>query len=377
VRLGLFVPLFDPRPAGVGVYIEEICRRLIRRFPDYILYTATADVPRSWVEPGRVRTFGSSGLPPVASLTGLRRRLRRLAWLSGPVKRALTDENVDVLFSPVQEAPVIRSVPSVLVMHDLTTLRFPSAYSQSTYFQTRWMLPFMLRRCARIIAVSESTRRDLVGLLGLHREKIEVVGEGYDPATFFPRSADEIRQVREKIGVNGPYLLYAGTFSRHKNLPILLHALRELPRELVCVFVGRRDAGTFSEFEREATRLGVADRLVFPGYVERAELAALMSGASAFVFPSRYEGFGLAPLEALACGAVVVASNVASLPEVIGEAGVLVNGGAGAWAEAISRALRLNRDEVRRAATAQSSRFSWDDAAERIGDILERESHAR
>jgi glycosyltransferase involved in cell wall biosynthesis len=142
------------------------------------------------------------------------------------------------------------------------------------------------------------------------------------------------------------------------------------------VLVGRKDAGAFGAFEAEAKRCGTWRRVVTPGYVSRDELAALMSGAAAFVYPSRYEGFGLAPLEAMACGAPVVASHVASLPEVVGAGGFLVPSATeSAWVEALTACLAGDRVALGAAAIAQAQRFDWDDAADRIVALLETISH--
>ena len=143
------------------------------------------------------------------------------------------------------------------------------------------------------------------------------------------------------------------------------------------MLVGRRDAGAFEEFEASVRTLGLADRIKVLGYVPHDDLAALMSEAAAFVYPSRYEGFGLAPLEAMACGAHVIASAVASLPEVVGEGGTLVEGEAPQrWAEAISAALAGDRSAARQRAITQAAKFDWDPAASKLLAVLQGVSDA-
>lgn len=376
MRLGLYIPVLDERPAGVGVYIEEICSRLVRLNPDVVVFTGSPEARRSWLDRARVRPLGTQRLPTVPGLVGARRRARRLRWLMSDVARVLPAEGVDVLFSPVQEGPLVGSVPSVVVMHDLTALKFPEAYGKLTVAQTQWLVPRMLRKAAAVVAVSESTRRDLLEIFRLDTGKLEVIGEGYDRAVFWPRGEAEVEAAKAAHGIRGAYLLYAGTFSRHKNLGLVARALADLGPAgagLSLVLVGRKDAGAYAEFEALAQQLGLAARVVTPGYVSRDELAALMSGAAAFVYPSRYEGFGLAPLEAMACGAPVVASKVASLPEVVGAGGVLVSSAqAGEWAEALRLVLGAPRVEMATAARAQAAKFDWDDAASRLLDLLRR-----
>lgn len=374
MRLGLYIPVLDDRPAGVGVYIEEVCSRLVRLNPDVVVFTGSPEAKRDWLDPSRVRPLGRRLLPDLPGLEGPRRRARRLRWLMSDVARVLPEERVEALFSPVQEGPLVGAVPSVVVMHDLSALKFPNAYGRLTVAQTRWLVPRMLRRASAVVAVSRNTRKDLIETFGLDPARIDVIGEGYDRAVFRPRSPEEVAAATSAHAVTGRYLLYAGTFSRHKNLGLVARALAQLGPEfddVSLVLVGRKDSGAFAEFESLVHELGLAARVVTPGYVSRDELAALMSGAAAFVYPSLYEGFGLAPLEAMACGAPVVASDVASLPEVVGSGGLLVpSTDPTNWAAAIGRTLQAARVDLGAAATKQAAHFDWDLAAVAMHRLL-------
>lgn len=375
MRLGLYIPVLDDKPAGVGVYIEEICSRLVKLEPDVVVFTGTPEVRRPWFDASQVRPLGRR-LVPVSGLEGARRRARRLRWLASGAASELRAEGVDVLFSPVQEGLLAGDVPSVVVMHDLTALKFPEAYGRLTVAQTRWLVPRMLARAAAVVAVSQNTRRDLLETFRLDPSRVEVIGEGFERSVFHPRDEREIAAACAKHGVKGRYLLYAGTFSRHKNLGLVARALAALgpaSADVSLVLVGRKDAGAFGEFQALVGELGLGARVITPGYVSRDELAALMSGAAAFVYPSRYEGFGLAPLEAMACGAPVVASNVASLPEVVGTGGVLVDEATPeSWAKAIGSALEGERGEAQAAALTQARRFDWDEAVSQLATLLRR-----
>lgn len=373
VRLGFCIPILDERPAGLGVYVEEVCSRLARLHPDFVVFTGTPGVARPWFQPSQVRPLGGRLAPWLKGLEGPRRRVRRMRWWVAGAARELPAEGVDVLFSPVQEAPLRSEVPTVVVMHDVTALRFPEAFGRLAVAQTRWVLPLMLQKAAAVVAVSENTRRDILQTFGVPQEKVTVVGEGYDRGVFRRRSEEEIAAAKRTHGVHGRYLLYAGTFSRHKNLGLVARALARLSAhaDLSFVLVGRKDAGALTEFEAVVREVGLASRVVLAGYVPRDELAALMSGAAAFVYPSRYEGFGLAPLEAMACGAPVVASAAASLPEVVGGGGVLVREfDEVSWSEALRRVLEGSRAELSDAAVRQAGRFDWEDAVERLSATL-------
>lgn len=374
MRLALYIPVLDDRPAGLGVYVEELCSRLVALHPDAVVFTGTPTARRPWLDGVEVRPIGPRLFPELGPGAGARRRARRLRWLATFAHRDLAQAGTDVFFSPVQEGLLGNRLPSVVVMHDLTPLRFPEAYGRLHVAQTRWLVPLMLRHATRVVAVSQNTARDLTALAKVSPSKVAVVGEGFDRAVFRPRGEAEVEAVRARFGLGRHYLVYAGTFSRHKNLTVLPEALAHLGpahADLELVLVGRRDAGRFDEFIAAARRVGVEARLRFPGYVSRDELAALHSGAAAFVYPSRYEGFGLAPLEAMACGAPVIVSNVASLPEVVGAGGRLVDGeGAAPWAAALEATLVEPRAEAGERARAQAARFDWDDAARTMLRIL-------
>ncbi|MEO8182832.1 MAG: glycosyltransferase family 1 protein [Deltaproteobacteria bacterium] len=368
--------MLQDRPGGVGVYIDQICSRILRLNPDTVIYTGTPDVRRAWLEGTEVKGIGARLLPASTVGAGARRRARRLLWLASEVAFQLPRDRVDVLFSPVQEGPLVGGVPSCVVVHDLTALKYPDAYDRLTVAQTRWLLPLMLKHAREVVAVSQNTRRDVIQTFGLAPERVSVVGEGYDGAVFRPRDALEVAEVRARYGLGGRYLLYAGTFSRHKNLGVIVEAMARLPEsagDVVLALVGPTDAGHYAELEATVRRLGLNNRVKVLGYVSRDSLAALMSEAAAFVYPSRYEGFGLAPLEAMACGAPVLVSNVASLPEVVGLGGTLVTGETPeAWGRAIERVLMVDRSSVRRGALEQAARYQWDDAAAALLDVLRR-----
>ena len=367
MRIAYFVPFLDPKPAGVGVYVEEVGRRLLGRFPGSLVFTPRVEALPGWLDPSRVR-FIPAGAPQWG-LAGPQRKLARAVWLSTQAQRAFRAEGIDVFFSPTPALPLRTRVPSVVVVHDLTALRVPEAYRRSTVLETRHVVPRLLRRATRVVAVSENTKHDVVRDFGLEPSRITVIGEGFDAQTFRPRDAGPLR---ERLGLAQPYLLYAGTLSRHKNLAVVLdalHALRDRHPSLELVIAGRTDVGLRAELERRARALDVSRRLRLVGYLSRVELAELMSGCAAFVYPSRYEGFGLAPLEAMACGAPVVASRVASLPEVVGTGGRLVEPGA-PWADAIAEVLAQPRERWTERACTQASRFDWETAVDSLSQLL-------
>jgi glycosyltransferase involved in cell wall biosynthesis len=229
----------------------------------------------------------------------------------------------DLLVSPAMSGPVVRRRPLVMTVHDLAPTRHPEWLPTR---RSRWywgrLIPLTARLATAVVTPSESTRRDLVELAAVSVSRVIVVPWGaLIPAQVVP--AAEIAAARRRYGLGAPYLLYVGTVDRRKDLATLVRALEFLPGHLCLALAGSLIAGRtrLPELVRES---GLAARVRFLGFVPGEDLPALYAGASVFVYPSHYEGFGLPLLEAMACGAPVLTYNVTSLPEVVGDAGVLL-----------------------------------------------------
>ncbi|GAB5548588.1 MAG: glycosyltransferase family 1 protein [Sandaracinaceae bacterium] len=371
--LALYVPHFDRQPAGLGTYVREMGRRIIERADDVLLYTETPDfVPTSWDR----SKLSIRPIPTGRIAAPLARTVARQLWLNTVLPLELRRRKVGALLVPYHDGMIRPSVPQVSVVHDLTPLVVPSQYFHPLLAaHLRWVLPRILSR-STTVAVSQSTKSDLARLLGLDEQDIQVVGEGYDRDVFRPRTPDELEEAFRATGVRPPYLMYSGTYAAHKNTLMLLDILRgSLDRglELKLVLCGRPDAGDFAPMREAIERLDLAEHVVTPGYLPRDHLAALMAGATAFVFPSLYEGFGLAPLEAMACGAVVLCSDRASLPEVVGDGGVLLSPSTSTpWVDALEEVGSdpTLESALRARAVARAVEFDWDLSATDLWDAL-------
>ncbi len=230
----------------------------------------------------------------------------------------------DLLVSPGMSGPVTRPRPLVMWVHDIAPTRHPEWLPSR---RSRWywgsFIPLTARFADAVVAPSESTRRDLVDFAGLSPERVRVIPWGAPlPVREVPPA--EVTAVRRRYGLDAPYLLYVGTVDRRKDLETLVRALGLLPEPFCLALAGTLIAGRtrLPELIRES---GLAGRVRLLGFVPDADLPALYAGAAVFVYPSLYEGFGLPPLEAMACGTPVLSYNVTSLPEVIGDAGVLLD----------------------------------------------------
>jgi glycosyltransferase involved in cell wall biosynthesis len=281
-----------------------------------------------------------------------------------------------VLFVPSHVVPLWHPRRTVVTVHDLGYLYYPQAHTRLSRLYLHLSTIFSARAARRVIAISEATKRDLVDRYGISTRKIRVVYHGRDLLFTPVEDQGKIEEVAARYGVRQPYCLHVGTLQPRKNLRLLVDAWEELkgrvdnPPQLL--LAGKRGWLYNSLFEAVRDR-GLGDLVKFADYVEREDLPALYSGAMALTFPSLYEGFGLPALEAMACGTPVLASRASSLPEVVGDAGLLLEpGDASAWADAVER---LMGDEglqgaLRRKGLERAMGFTWERCARETLGVL-------
>jgi glycosyltransferase involved in cell wall biosynthesis len=343
-------------------------------------------------------------LPPLGPNMALRAIPASRLWTHYRLSREMLMRPPDLLFVPAHVLPLARPRRSVVTIHDLGYERFPQAHPRAQRLYLRLSTLWSARAATRVIAISGATRHDLVARYGVPPAKIDVVHHGLSPR-FRPEPSPERQAAAQaRYGIRPPYFLYIGTVQPRKNLVRLIEAfvstreirdwglaasasvstisepfrqsrtsdLQSPVSDLQLVIAGKR--GWLSEpIERRAAELGGADSVHFTGYVEDDDVPALLSGALAFVFPSLYEGFGLPVLEAMACGAPVIAANTSSLPEVAGDAALLVDP---IDTVAIARAMRdltaspALRDELRGKGFARAAQFTWERCARETLEVL-------
>ena len=291
----------------------------------------------------------------------------------------------DLVHIPLNRVPLLMFRPYVVTIHDMANLMFPESGSNLRLQLRRYRFRRGLERAARVIAVSDATKRDVERLMGIPPGRIRRVYSAPDPGflvTGLPAESEERRRIMERYQINYPFLLYAGNIRQHKNVPRLVEAFavvrgqlasHPVYKDLRLVIIG----DTISQYPavRQAVIKSRVEQMVrFLGFVPFDTLRCFYESAAAFVFPSRYEGFGFPPLEAMACGAPVVASNVSSLPEVVGDAAVLVNP---VNVFDIARGIRdvlldeTLRAELVRRGREQVLRFNWDRTAREVLDIYQ------
>jgi glycosyltransferase involved in cell wall biosynthesis len=287
----------------------------------------------------------------------------------------------DVLFIPAHVlplgAPLVRRMRTVVTVHDLGYLRYPEAHTAAQRLYLRLSTIWSARAASHLIAVSAATRSDLVRLAGVSPDRITVVHHGV--AERFRQPVADPARAKAIVGGDELYFLYVGTVQPRKNLARVIEAFADASRRLadasiapILVIAGKR--GWLSEgIARRAAECGVAHRVRFVGYVADDDLPALYREALGFVFPSLYEGFGMPVLEAMACGAPVLTSNSSSLPEVAGDAALMVDPlDTGAIAEGLARLAcdAALRQELRQRGYRRAAQFTWDRCAEETLRVL-------
>jgi glycosyltransferase involved in cell wall biosynthesis len=284
--------------------------------------------------------------------------------------RACLDEGVDVLHVPYFAPPFLGARKTLVTIHDLIPLILP-AYRGSLLVRTYTRLvAAAARRAAAIVTDSQASRRDILRLLRVPAERVRVVHLAADKSFRPESSGQRLQEVRQRYGLPEEYVLYIGGFDHRKNLNTLIAAYASLRAELrgriPLVIAGRlptRDSDFFPHPRRLVEQQCVQDRVVFVGWVEEKDKPALYSGATLFVFPSLYEGFGLPVLEAMSCGTAVVASNSTSLPEITGDSALLVDPHD---TEGLAAAMTLlledaaHREELASKGLQRARLFSWD-----------------
>ena len=350
---------------GIGTYIRNLLRQLARldRDSEFVLLCRPEDREA-------LASLGENFRPvPERAAT-----YSVAEQLSIPL--ALRREKVALFHAPHYVLPPLVRCRSVVTIHDCIHLMFPQYLPSRFALQyARTSIALAARRAARVMTVSESSKRDILRFVDTAPDKIDVIYNAYDERfTVEPREEDVVR-VRERYQLHDEFVFYAGNVKPHKNLERLIEAF-DLVRKrgldhLKLVVIGD-EISKYTALRRAVHQHQLHKYVRFLGYMPEETLAVMYRLAGVFVFPSLYEGFGLPPLEAMASGTPVVTSNVSSLPEVAGDAAVLVDPyDAHCIADGIHRVLTdetLRRD-LRKKGVARAGQFSWEASVRRVHKI--------
>jgi glycosyltransferase involved in cell wall biosynthesis len=353
---------------GIGTYIRNLLKQLARIDPDteYVLLCSEADM-------GVASTLG----PNFRSV--LERSPNYSIREQWHVPWALRRERPDVYHAPHYVLPLAVTSPSVVTIHDCIHLMFPQYLpNRGAYLYARSMMWAAARRADAILTVSEASKRDILRFFNVRPEKVVVVHNAIDERLWIPPAEEDVARVRERYQLEHGFVLYAGNIKPHKNLERLIDAFHEIRRgefeELKLIIIGD-EISKLPALRRAVHRHHLHKHVRFLGYVSDETLAILYRLAAVFVFPSLYEGFGLPPLEAMASGTPVVTSNVSSLPEVTGDAAVLVDPhDTSSIVQGIRSVLSdpALADALRRKGPIRAREFSWERSVAKTRELYQR-----
>lgn len=387
MRIGIDASCWSNR-RGFGRFTRELLTSLaaLQTGDEYVVFVdrQTADqaaFPTGW----RVSVGATREAPSRAAAADGRRSLRDL-WV---MRRLVEREPLDVMFFPAVYSyfPIGGRVPCLVTFHDVIAETLPHLVFQTRRSRLFWNLKCRsaLRRSRLLLTVSEASRRGLAEHFGVRADRIRILPEAAS-AAFRPMdttsAAHRAALERHRVGPGERFLLYVGGISPHKNIDTLIEAFGRLGDDrsfgdVRLVLVGDYSGDVFrtchAELSRQAARLGVDGRVHFPGYVPDEDLAHLYSAATAFVFPSYLEGFGLPAVEAMACGAPVIASNRGSLPEVLdGAGGLFEPHDVTTLVDCLRRVLQdeAYQGELRARSLRRARDFSWEQSARQTVDLF-------
>lgn len=351
MRIGIDVQSTLGQKTGIGLYAANLLRALRQVAPQHEY------IELAWGRSHELRTD------------------QRLYWQQWALLRQARKKRVDILHVPGFDAPFFKPCPVVLTVHDLIGRIFPHNLPPVSRFYWSFWLPRSIRWADVIIADSECTKEDLIRWAEVSPEQVHVVYLGVD-SSFYPLQDEQaLEAVRVRYKLPKEFILYVGTIEPRKGLDTLLIAYAKLANEIPqdLVIAGKQGWYTQSLFKLvETYKLG--QRVHFIGYVADDDLPRIYNLATLFVYPSRYEGFGLPPLEAMACGVPVICSNAASLPEVVGDAAWLIPPDSPAvLAAAIHKVLENEqlRAIMKSKGLERAKRFTWEETARRTVEIYE------
>jgi glycosyltransferase involved in cell wall biosynthesis len=353
------------RDYGIGTYVRNLLRHLSRidSTTDYVLLCNGEDCATLEALGENFRAVTDSS-PPYS----IREQLT--------VPLDLRREGINLFHAPHYVLPPLTPCRSVVTIHDCIHLRFPQYLpNRLAYGYARASLWIATHRSSRVLTVSEASKRDILRYFRVPESKINVIYNAIDERFGEAPDDEEVARVRERYQLNDPFVLYAGNIKPHKNLERLIeafHMLRKGDLEHVKLLIIGDEISKYATLRRAVHHYKLHKHVRFFGFVPDKTLAVLYRLASVFVFPSLYEGFGLPPLEAMASGTPVITSNVSSLPEVVGDAALLIDPyDAGAIAAAMRQVLTepALREDLRRRGLQRVREFSWERSVRRVREI--------
>lgn len=355
MKIGVDVRELAGKKAGIGWYVFHVLKNILELDTknNYTLYSdSEIDFPAH--DNAAIKIIAKGGL----------------GWHYAVTKEMLKDK-IDLYWAPTSPiVPALTKVRTIMTIHDMTTFLFPGKHELKGRVINKLYLKKALKKTTKVLAISESTKRDLQKIFPVPDAKIAITYPGYDES-FKPLPESEVKAARDKYKLDKEYILCVGTLEPRKNIGGLIESYNLLTDEVKekydLVLVGKK-GWLYDEIFKRVADLKLQEYIKFLDYVDFADLPAIYNGAEIFVYPSLYEGFGLPPLEAMACGKAVITSNVSSLPEVVGDAAILIDPkNTISLADEIANLLNDLKKiiELEQKSLVQAQKFSWKKTAEK------------
>lgn len=371
-------PFATPKRTGIANSTFNFCKNLqkVDKENEYILFANSYRHFQFLRE--AIEGIGISKSRNISTqISRVPKTILELMWkyIHIPSVEHLVHEKIDIfhIMSVGAINPPLRTAKLVATIYDLIPIKFPDFIGEKI---SKRFINNVISKADMVIAVSNSTKEDILEYFDIPGNKVEVVAPGFDSELYRQiQGKSMIDKIKAKYGIDRKYILFVGEIKPNKNLERLMKAYSILPNYLKsdCLLVICGKKGWFFEgVFRAVKELKLEEKVIFTGYIPDEDLPFLMNGAEVFVCPSLYEGFGLPPLEAMACGTPVISSKVSSLPEVIGDAGILINpNDVEGLSNAILRILSSNelRAQLSEKGLKQANKFSWEKTASQTVEI--------
>lgn len=362
-------PLTEKAPSGIPIYVRNILLHLLNidKENKYFLYSRKkCDFPNSLNLEIRYCAIGGDA----------DKSYKNTLWLFTKGIRLMKKDMINLFWGTRQMLPPnLPDVKRLLIAYDLVWHYFPETMGRYNLSVARTIIKKSIKSAGHIITISEAAASALGEVLGIHRERISVIYPAADK--YIPLDKDDSAEyISEKYKANKGYILTVGTVEPRKNLITLLRAFSKFRSEGYQLIIAGASGWKTSNIYKEYQSLGFSEKEVkFLGYVPDEDMNSLYSGAQLFLFPSVYEGFGVPALEAMASGTPVIASDSSALPEVVGDAGMLIDSrDVKGWEDAILKIMtdKSCRNVLRVKGIERSKKFSWDASARQAMEVLER-----
>ncbi len=355
MKIGINATFLNEKPTGIGVFTKEVTARLCQLNKDSAVFSSI-----SWTDLQKAHIRKTSRV--VRGSLRLINNLNRFIYINTVLPLLIKKYNINLLYCPIMEFPLIPLSPLIVTVHDLHPLYFPEQFGMAgKYFKI--LLKFLPIIADRVIVPSNFVKNELLRVIRINGDLIDVIPLGYNSAMFKPQNDDQKQDFFKRYGIKSPFILFVGSLFPYKNLNTLLNVFSDIKNVIphTVVIVGKKELSSNPPKGDE--------RIIYLDYVGQEDMPMFYSYADLLVHPSLVEGFGMTILEAMACGTLVVSSNKGALPEVVGDAGLLFDPkDSKSLAELILKV--INNEQLRKELIEKGLKhvkgFSWEKTAEGI-----------